>query len=128
MGDIDVRFTTALSAPQTAAWVQFLDSSRHAHPRQYPCFAAVESAQGRTPIYATGLVNGRIALVGLFAVRWWLGDRRGGREAVCIRGPVFDAMEVIRPAASQIRSYFRRQWVGSVRISPYWRGGEASEL
>jgi hypothetical protein len=83
---------------------------------------------GRTPIFVSGEVDGSIVCIGIFSIRPLFWGGRFSLEAYCLRGPVFDNVELFKEFIQCVIARFKKLGIGSVRISPYWQFPEAEEV
>ena len=113
------------------SWERYWSESGHAHPRQHPALAQVERARGREPWFAFATLRGEIVAAAVLSLRPLLPGGRCSPEAVCLRGPAFDDLDVGRAFLGELVRDLRERAVGRIRISPYWYDREpagAAEL
>jgi len=109
-------------------WGAFLAAAERQHPRQDPRFAAVEQAEGRTPLFAVLRRDGRIASVALLSLRPHRLVRGAFAEASALSGPVADDAETLAVMLDALAAEPRlRRRVGRLRVSPYWIRAAARE-
>lgn len=125
---MEITFTYSLTSQQRQLWIEFWAQSPHSHPRQHPDFAGVIIGKGEIPLFVMAIEDHRPVMVGLFSLRPWLWGKRGSIEAVCLSGPVFDEVRYAEEAMPKIIVFFRRLWVGRMRIRPYWNFPEGGSL
>ena len=125
---MNVNLNHSLDQSQQIEWDRFWGQCEHTHPRNHLLFGRIERARGRTPVYATGEVDGRLVCAGIFSTRPLLGGNRGSLEAVCQRGPIFDDVGYARDFLLEAANRFRELNVGGLRISPYWIYPEAEAV
>ena len=120
--------TYSLTPEQQESWLNFWQSTKHAHPRQHYAMGQVEIAKGRKPIYAMGLVGSELVAIGIFSVRLLWNDKKFSMEAICYSGPVIENPKHMRPFMEEMIDYFKEIYVGNITITPYWLYPEAAAI
>ena len=117
-----IELKTTLSSEESNRIARFLAASPHAHIWQNPNSLPIYLYDGRTAFHFVATERDEILSYGVFYVD------RYKREAFCLRGPVFETVQVGRSCIEFLRTEFRRLGIGQLRISPYWTGADAHAL
>ena len=125
---MNVHFQYQLDQKQKTEWIEFLQNSKHSFAQQHYIYGEIERAKGRIPVYVYGENGGKLICTGVFSIRLLFFGKYFSLEAVCHRGPVFDDTAYIEDFLLQVISYFKKLFVGSVRIAPYWFFPESEEV
>jgi len=122
---VSFAITDQLDAGQRRSWLDYWHTAPHAHPRQHPALASVECDLGRDVFFVTGTDGPHLVCAGAFSIRKSGGPLRVPLEAVSLRGPVFDDLEVGRQCLEAVLEHGRKLGIGRVRVAPYWTYPEA---
>jgi len=117
---VNTNFYYNLDADKQSQWIQFWQTCQHSHLRQHLLYGEIERGMGETPIYAIGEADGRIVCIGIFSIRPFFFSKKLSFKAECFWGPVFDDIEYAREFLLQVKSYFNKLSIGSIKIYPYW--------
>jgi len=117
-----IELKTTLSSEESVGIARFLAASPHAHIWQNPNSLPIYLYDGRTAFHFVATERDDILSYGVFYVD------RYKREAFCLRGPVFETVQVGRSCIEFLLTEFCRLGVGQLRISPYWAGADAHAL
>jgi hypothetical protein len=123
---VDVR--DALDGPRAAAWDAYWSAAATTHPRQHRIVAEVERAKGRRPLFFTALLDGRVAGLALLSLQPLAPGARLSDEGVCVRGPVFEDLDVGRTLLRGIVARLSELGTGRVRVAPHWTYPRAEKV
>lgn len=123
-----IECTTELTNDQLSHWQDLLTKSAHMHPEQDPRFAPVLRSEGHVVVFTLGWVGADLRAAGLFRLQAHPMIKGRYGHAMSYSGPVCDDRSEMAAFinALAVNDTFRR--VGSIRITPYWLGTEATEL
>jgi peptidoglycan pentaglycine glycine transferase (the first glycine) len=126
--NMEIKIAYNLDENQQSRWDEFWSKANHSHPRQHHIYDQVEKHIGKVAVYTWAEVDGDIVCLAVFGLSRPCMGKMFRRNAICLRGPVFDEIEYGLEFMGEICKKFRKFNVGSIMVSPCWMLPDAEPL
>ncbi len=125
---MEIECLDALTEPQKAEWVAFLNGAKHQHPRQSPLFARSEQALGHRVVYVSARTQGKVTGVALVSLKPHPFLPKAWSTGYCLSGPVCDDKIEMAGFLRAIAGHPDFANVGCLNVTPFWTGDDAEQL
>jgi Acetyltransferase (GNAT) domain len=119
---------TELDPHTRVRWIEFLKTSPHEYPGQYPEFAVLSKDDKSKLVYVLCSDENGVCCVGVFTLRMPIFGGAFYGEALSQGGPVFNTTAAFEQFLTQIAKHPLFARVGIIKIHPYWLGDERLSL